>query len=84
VLLVGSAMPARLERTGEKQRTAQASGSTTEVVARELANPGEIRATVLVERGPTVTYRNCGSHLNNPCESGRGTSCEDSQPGGLL
>jgi hypothetical protein len=45
-LLAGSPMPARLERTGEKQRTAQPSGSTTKVVARELANPGEIRATV--------------------------------------
>jgi hypothetical protein len=46
VLLAGSPMPARLERTGEKQRTVQPSGSTTVVVARELANPGEIRATV--------------------------------------
>jgi hypothetical protein len=45
-LLAGSPMPARVERTGEKQRTAQPSGSTTEVVARELAIPGEIRATV--------------------------------------
>jgi hypothetical protein len=82
-LLAGSPMPARVERTGEKQRTAQPSGSTTKVVARELANPGEIRATALVERGPTVIHRNRGSHLNNPCERGRGTSCEDSRPGGL-
>jgi hypothetical protein len=52
-LLVGSPMPARVERTGEKQRTAQPSGSTTKVVARELANPGEIRATV----GRTRTNR---------------------------
>jgi hypothetical protein len=52
-LLAGSPMPARLERTGEKQRTAQPLGSTTEVVARELANPGEIRATV----GRTRTNR---------------------------
>jgi hypothetical protein len=52
-LLVGSPMPARFERTGEKQRTAQPSGSTTKVVARELANPGEIRATV----GQTRTNR---------------------------
>jgi hypothetical protein len=52
-LLAGSPMPARLERTGEKQRTAQPSGSTTKVVARELANPGEIRATV----GRTRTNR---------------------------
>ncbi|KAH0813360.1 hypothetical protein GEV33_009431 [Tenebrio molitor] len=44
-LLAGSPMPARLERTGKKQRTAQPSGSTTKVVARELANPGQIRAT---------------------------------------
>jgi hypothetical protein len=44
--LAGPPMPARLERTGEKQRTAQPSESTTKVVARELANPGEIRATV--------------------------------------
>jgi hypothetical protein len=52
-LLAGSPMPARVERTGEKQRTAQPSGSTTKVVARELANPGEIRATV----GRTRTNR---------------------------
>jgi hypothetical protein len=52
-LLAGSPMPARFERTGEKQRTAQPSGSTTKVVARELANPGEIRATV----GQTRTNR---------------------------
>jgi hypothetical protein len=51
--LAGSPMPARLELTGEKQRTAQPSGSTTKVVARELANPGEIRATV----GQTRTNR---------------------------
>jgi hypothetical protein len=44
-LLAGSLMSARVERTDEKQRTAQPSGSTTKVVARELANPGEIRAT---------------------------------------
>jgi hypothetical protein len=44
VLLAGSPMPARLERTGEKQRTAQPSGSTTKVVARELANPGSMNA----------------------------------------
>jgi hypothetical protein len=50
-LLVGSPMPARFERTGEKQRTAQPSGSTTKVVA--LANPGEIRATF----GQTRTNR---------------------------
>jgi hypothetical protein len=50
-------MPARLERTGEKQSTAQPSGSTTRVVARELANPGEIRATVWsnVNQSHTVT-----------------------------
>jgi hypothetical protein len=70
-LLGGSPIPARLERPGEKQRTAQPSGSTAEVVARELANPGEIRATVLVERGPTVANRNRGSHLNKPCERSR-------------
>jgi hypothetical protein len=81
-LLAGSPMPARVERTGEKQKTARPSGSTTKVVARELVNPGEIRATVLVERGPTVIHRNRGSNLNNPCERGRGT-CEDSRPGGL-
>jgi hypothetical protein len=45
-LLAGSPMPARLERTGEKQKTAQPSASTTEVLARELANPGDIRATI--------------------------------------
>jgi hypothetical protein len=44
--LAGPPMPARLERTGEKQRTAQPSESTMKVVARELAYPGEIRATV--------------------------------------
>jgi hypothetical protein len=38
------------------------SGSTTKVVAREMAHPGEIRAT--------VTLRNRGSHFNNPCERG--------------
>jgi hypothetical protein len=35
---------ARADR--RKQRTAQPLGSTTKVVARELANPGEIRAMV--------------------------------------
>ncbi|KAJ3617767.1 hypothetical protein MTP99_006861 [Tenebrio molitor] len=37
----------------------------------------------LVDGGSIVTNRNRGSHLNNPCERGRGTSCEDSRPGGL-
>jgi hypothetical protein len=66
-LLAGSLMPARVERTGEKQKTAQPSGSTTKVVARELANPGGDPSYGLVERGSTVTHRNRGSHLNNPC-----------------
>jgi hypothetical protein len=53
-LLAGSPMPARVERTGEKQRTAQPSGSTTEVVARELANPDQPSHTVTAAHTSTT------------------------------